>query len=121
MSLLKNFLNSFHYAFRGIWSILLSERNMRVHLFAAIVAMAFGVYFNITTTEWCIVVLCIGMVMASEVFNSALEALTDLVKPEQHPVAGKVKDTGAGAVLLSALAAAVTGILVFWKYFFPAS
>lgn len=121
MSFLKKFLSSFRYAFRGVWNILFSERNMRVHLFAAFVVIAFGIYFNISLTEWCIVALCIGMVMAAEVFNSALEALTDLVKPEQHPVAGKVKDAAAGAVLLTAFAAAVAGILVFWKYFFPAS
>ena len=121
MSFLKNFLNSFRYALRGVWCILLTERNMRVHFFAAIVVIAFGIYFNISPAEWCIVALCIGMVMAAEVFNSALESLTDLVKPEQHPVAGKVKDAAAGAVLLTALAAAVVGILVFWKYFFPAS
>lgn len=94
---------------------------MRVHLFAAIVVIAVGFYFNISATEWCIVVICIGMVMSAEIFNSALELLTDLVKPEQHPIAGKVKDAAAGAVLLTALAAAVAGILVFWKYFFPAS
>ncbi len=121
MSFLKNFLNSFRYAFRGIWSILFSERNMRVHLFAAIIVIAFGVYFKITTTEWCIVAICIGMVMSAEIFNSALELLTDLVKPEQHPIAGKVKDAAAGAVLITALSAAVVGILIFWKYFFPAS
>ena len=120
MSSLKKFFNSFRYAFMGIWHVLLSEWNMRIHVLAAVVVVCFGIYFKITDTEWCIVTLCIGIVMAAEMFNTAFEGLIDLVQPEQHPLAGKIKDVAAGAVLVTALAAAVAGVLIFWKYFFPA-
>lgn len=90
---------------------------MRVHLLATVVVIACGLYFSISAMEWCIIALCIGAVLAAELFNSAIELLTDLVKPEQHPVAGKIKDAAAGAVLVIALAAFVCGVLIFLKYF----
>jgi len=114
------FLKSFAFAGKGIVSIIASERNMRVHVFAAIAVIVLGIYFKITKIEWCLSMLCIGLVMAAESFNTAIEALTDIIKKESHPIAGKVKDAAAGGVLLASIAAAVTGLLIFWKYFFPA-
>jgi len=116
MDSIVNFLKSFYYAFRGIMSVIASERNMRIHLLAAVSVISLGFYFHISTTEWCLAVICIGMVMAAEVFNSAIESLTDLVKPEHHPMAGKIKDAAAGAVLLVSIAAGVVGMAIFWKY-----
>lgn len=118
MSFVKKFLNGFRFAFRGVIGVIISQRNMKVHLLAAAVAVFTGVYFQITVTEWCIVALCIGSVLAAEVFNSAIELLTDLAKPEFHPQAGQVKDAAAGAVLLISIAAASCGVAIFWKYFF---
>lgn len=120
MSALKYFLNSFRFAFRGIAQVIFSERNMQVHVFAALVTVAFGWYFQITSTEWCIVALCIGSVLAAEAFNSAIESLTDMTQPDFHPQAGKIKDAAAGAVLLISVAAAVCGALIFRKYIFCA-
>lgn len=120
MTLIKKFLKGFHYAFNGILQTASSESNMWVHLFAALVVIGCGFYFKITPTEWCIVAICIGMVMGAELFNTAIEQLTDLAHPQQHPDAGKVKDAAAGAVLVIAIGAAVAGLVVFWKYFFPA-
>jgi len=117
---LKKFLNSFRFAFRGAAQTFRAERNMKVHLTAAVLAIAAGFHFSITNTEWCIVALCIGGVLAAETFNSAIEALTNLVKPDFHPQAGKIKDTAAGAVLLVSIAAAVCGALIFGKYLFAA-
>lgn len=114
---LKKFLYSFRYAFRGIIRTVVSEQNMRFHITAAVVVIATGFYSHITATEWCMVILCIGLVICAEAFNTAIESLTDLIKPEHHPVAGKIKDAAAGAVLIAAIAATITGILIFWKYF----
>jgi diacylglycerol kinase (ATP) len=72
--------------------------------------------FGITPTEWCIVTLCFGMVLAAEGFNTAIERLVDLVSPDYHPIAGDVKDIAAGAVLICAIAAAIIGMIVFLPY-----
>ncbi len=117
---IKKLVESFRFAGRGILSLIASERSMRIHAAAALAVVAAGIHFSITKTEWCLVALCIGMVMAAEAFNTAVETLTDLAKPEFHPLAGKIKDISAGGVLLTALAAAATGLLIFWKYLFPA-
>ena len=62
------------------------------------------------------IVICIGLVIAAELFNSAIERLVDLVSPQRHPVAGQVKDIAAGAVLVCALAAMVVGLIIFVPY-----
>ena len=65
---------------------------------------------------WMIIILCIGVVIAAELFNTAIEKLVDLVSPQQHPVAGQVKDIAAGAVLVCAATAAIIGLIVFIPY-----
>ena len=75
-----------------------------------------GFYFGITPTEWCIVVICFGVVLAAEGFNTAIERLVDLVSPGFHPIAGDVKDVAAGAVLICAIAAAIVGSIIFLPY-----
>jgi diacylglycerol kinase len=104
---------SFGHAFRGIASALRSEVHLRFHAFATVVVTGLGFYFDISRTEWALVALAVGTVWTAELMNTAVEALTDLVSPEYHPLAGKAKDVAAGAVLLAALAALVVGALIF--------
>ncbi len=80
---------------------------------ATVLVIALGLYFEITPTEWCIIVFAIAIVLAAEAFNTAIEDLTDLVSPEPHPLAGHAKDLAAGAVLLTAIGAAIVGLLIF--------
>jgi len=63
--------------------------------------------------EWCWITLAIGLVILSEMFNTAIEYLTDLVSPEMHPLAKKTKDVASGAVLIAALMAVVIGLFIF--------
>lgn len=91
---------------------------MKIHIACAIAVVALGLYFNITKTEWCILLLCIGGVISLEIINTAIEYLVDLVSPNYNELAGKVKDIAAGAVLLSVIFSAIVGTLVFWKYLF---
>lgn len=116
MNELKKRIKSFGYAFKGIASLLKKEHNAWIHCLAIVVVTALGFYFHITATEWCIVLLCFGMVLAAEGFNTAIERLVDLVSPERHPVAGDVKDVAAGAVLICAIAAAIIGCIIFLPY-----
>ena len=111
--MLKKRINSFKYAFRGIYAMFRSEPNARIHLVVMILVIIAGLYFEITPGQWLAVIICIGMVLAAEAFNTALEALTDLVSPEHHPLAGKVKDVAAAAVLITAITAIITGLFVF--------
>lgn len=112
-SLLQRRAASFGHAFRGVAAALRSEVHLRFHATATVVVIGLGFYFDISRTEWALVALAVGTVWTAELVNTAVEALTDLVSPEYHPLAGKAKDVAAGAVLLAALAALVIGALLF--------
>jgi diacylglycerol kinase (ATP) len=116
----KAFLMGFVYAIKGVVYLFTSQRNARVHLFAAVLVVAGGFYFSISTTEWIAVVLSIGMVIAAEAFNSSIEELVDIVSPDYNKSAGRIKDLAAGAVLLIAIAAAVVGLVIFLPKIFGA-
>lgn len=112
----KKQLRSFGYAMKGIQCCAGKEQNLNFHLIVAVAVIIAGFTFGITCTEWIAVMLCIGSVISAELFNSALERLVDLVSPEQHPIAGQVKDIAAGAVLMCAVTAAIVGLIVFVPY-----
>ena len=118
MNELEKRIKSFGYAFKGIASLIKKEHNAWIHCLAIVVVTLAGLYFDITKTEWCMVVLCFGVVLAAEGFNTAIERLVDLVSPDYHPIAGDVKDVSAGAVLICAIAAAIVGMIVFIPYIF---
>lgn len=106
-------IKSFAYALHGIWYVSKHERNMHVHWVAVIVVVGIGYGLHLSVTEWCLIALCIGSVLTAELFNSAIETLTNLVSPQYNEQAGKVKDIAAGAVLVAALAAVIVGLLIF--------
>ncbi len=68
--------------------------------------------------EWVAIILCIGMVLATELINTAIERLVDLISPDRNPIAGQIKDIAAGAVLICAIAAAIVGLIIFIPYLF---
>lgn len=111
-------LRSFKYAFNGIKCCIGKEQNLSFHLIATAVVITTGFILGISRMEWIIIILCIGLVIAAELVNSAIERLVDLISPEQHPIAGRVKDIAAGAVLVCAIVAATVGILIFFPYLF---
>ena len=104
---------SFGYALRGIGILLRTQANARIHAVATLLAVGAGFWFGIARGEWCAVIAAIGLVWTAEGLNTALEAVVDLVSPEQHPLAGRAKDVAAGAVLCAAIAAFIIGLLVF--------
>ena len=112
----KKQLRSFGYAWKGIRCCVGKEQNLSFHLIAMVVTVIAGFLLEITRIDWMIVILCIGVVIAAELFNSAIEKLVDLVSPERHPIAGQVKDIAAGAVLVCAATAAIIGLIVFIPY-----
>ncbi|GAA6490816.1 MAG TPA: diacylglycerol kinase family protein [Candidatus Bariatricus faecipullorum] len=104
---------SFGYAFEGIFAGIRKERNMKIHCAAAVLVVIAGAVLGISTTEWCICFLLFGLIMSLELVNTAVEAVVDLVTEEKKPLAKLAKDTAAGAVLIAAIMAAVTGVIIF--------
>ena len=86
---------------------------MRIHLIAAILAILLSFFLQITTIEWCLILICIFLVMAAEIFNSAIEYGIDLVTKEKQDLAKKAKDAAAGAVLVLAFLSLIVGAIVF--------
>lgn len=115
---IKKRIKSFGYAFQGIGNFIRKEPNAWIHCTAVVVVTSLGLYYGISATEWCIVILCFGLVLMAEAFNTAIERLVDLVSPDFHPLAGTIKDVAAGAVLLGAIAAAIVGCIIFIPYIF---
>lgn len=106
-------LKSFTYAFAGLKVLFSEEHNSRIHLFATVCAIAVGIGLKISLLEWVAVAFAIGLVFSGEIFNSAVEDLSDVVCPERDERIRKVKDLAAAAVLVNAITAFVIGLLVF--------
>lgn len=109
----SNFWRSFLFAGQGVWHAVRHQRNMRVHLAAAVAAVVAGLVLKISAVGWACVLLAIGLVLTAEMLNTVVESLVDLYTDEYHPLAKIAKDTAAGAVLVSSLAALAVGLAVF--------
>lgn len=106
-------IRSFTHAFRGVGMMLRSQHNAWVHLAATIAVIVAGFVFHIGRAEWCWIVLAIVGVWMAEALNTAFEFLCDVASPQFHPMVKHAKDVAAGAVLISAIGAAVIGGLIF--------
>jgi len=106
-------IKSFKYAFNGLKLFFVSDHNGRIHLFAAIVAIALSFYLKLSGLEWIAILSVISAVFVAEILNSAIEKLADVVSPNYHPKIKIVKDLAAAAVLVAALLAVITGIIIF--------
>jgi len=107
------FLRSFKYAFNGFIYAFKTQQNFKIHSVATVLVIILGGYVKLVLTEWLWVVFAIGLVLITELLNTAIEVLVDLVSPQQHPKAGAIKDLSAAAVLISAIVAIVIGLCIF--------
>jgi diacylglycerol kinase len=105
-------VESFRYAFAGLWHTLRGQRNARIHLSIAIMVIIVGIALNLNGSEWAIIGLTIGFVFVAELFNTVIEAIIDLVTEEYHPLAKQAKDVAAAAVLAAAMTAVAVGLLI---------
>ena len=115
---MASLIKSFGFAFNGIRNCFIQERHFKIHALLAVVAITAGFYFNITTVEWFVVLICSGAVFTAELINTAIEQLCDIVHKENHPGIKLVKDLAAAAVLVSAITAAIAGMVIFIPKFF---
>ncbi len=101
---IRNALHGLRIAWRD-------EDNFRFHIVSGIAVLLLFAWIQPAAIWWALIILCIALVLAAELVNSAIEALADHLHPELHTAIGKVKDILAGMVLLLSIAAAVIGLL----------
>lgn len=104
---MKKFILSFKYAIEGIITGIKEERNIKIHLLAVVVVIAMGIIYKISKIEWIICIALFGLVISSELINTAVENTVDLITDEKKELAKKAKDTAAGAVLVNAIISAI--------------
>lgn len=110
---MSRFFKSFEFATSGLRQTFKSELNFKLHLFAAVLVLVAGWYFEVSNEEWIAITICIGSVLFAELMNTAVEVLVDLVSPEFNAKAGLVKDIAAAAVLVLALMALAVALIIF--------
>lgn len=108
-----NLASSFKHALAGLAYCVQRERNIKIHLAAAIMAFILGWYLELSRVEFLLLLLFVAAVLIAEVINTAVEVVVDLVSPEFHLLAKAAKDVAAGAVLLAALTSLIAGGLLF--------
>lgn len=109
----KRLIHSFQYAWAGFLYTLKHEQNMLVHLLATIIIVIGGIIFKISFFEWLICFVLIGLVIGTELINTSIEAVVDLVSPTKNDLAKVAKDTAAAAVMVFSFIAAIVGIMIF--------
>lgn len=113
MRKMKKIKNSFKYAIEGICTSFKTERNMKIHIFIMILVIIAGIILKIDKLEWIICITLFAIVIGSELFNTSIETIVDMVMPEKNEKAKIAKDVSAGAVLVVAIGAAIIGLVIF--------
>ena len=109
---------SFFNAFRGIWDMLVSERNFQIEVLALVVNLALILFLHLERTDTAVILLCCFSVLSAEIINTAIEKLCDMVQPDYDERVRFIKDISAGAVLLLSICAVIIGLLIYWNYLF---
>lgn len=110
---MKKFLKGFKFAFKGILYCIKNERNMRIHTVAAVYILVFARFFELSKTDYAILIVTIAMVLAAETFNTSLERVANRFGMEYNRLIEAAKDTAAGAVLILALGAIGVALCLF--------
>ena len=112
----RSWVNKFSAAGRGVWQGIRGQTSFLVHLPAAVAVVVAGWLLDVNLVQWCLLTLCITIVMACELCNSALESLAKAVDEDYNERLADCLDIASGAVLISAMGAAATGAIVFLSY-----
>jgi diacylglycerol kinase (ATP) len=106
-------IKSFRYAFDGLTSFFATQHNAIIHLVLTVFVFIAAAFFHISKGEWIAIIFATGFVWATELFNTAIERLSDIVSKDFHPGIKFIKDVSAAAVLVAAVAAFLTGAIIF--------
>jgi len=117
----RNLMDSFNYAFQGIIYALKTQRNMKIHVAAAVGVLIMSLFFHLTRLELVILIATISLVMVTEMINTAIESAIDLMTDQYNIFAKIAKNVAAGAVLIAALNALVVAYLLFFQHLNPLS
>lgn len=109
----RKIAESFKFAFEGVFYVLRTQAHMRVHFLAAIIVLILGILLKLDKHDILWIFISIIFVLITEMFNTMIEFLLDLLHPEIHPTCKIIKDMAAGGVLIASLNAIVAGVLVF--------
>ena len=112
-SFLANRIKSVGYAFRGALLLLNKEASIKIQFFIALLITAAGFFFNISSTEWIVQLLAIGLVMSMEGINTAVEEIANFIHPEHNNKIGLIKDIAAGAVFFASIFAIIIGLIIY--------
>ncbi|MDD7886145.1 diacylglycerol kinase [Flavivirga sp. 57AJ16] len=112
-SFIVNRLKSIGYAFKGALLLLRTEASVKIQFAIALILTFIGFYYEISSTEWLVQLLCIGVVMSIEGINTAIEAIADFIHPEHHKKIGLIKDIAAGAVFIASVFAIIIGFIIY--------
>ncbi|XMO85936.1 diacylglycerol kinase family protein [Algibacter sp. AS12] len=112
-SFLVNRLKSVGYAFKGAVLLLKTEASIKIQFVIAIFVTILGFYYNISSTEWIVQILAIGLVMSVEGVNTAIEEIANFIHPERHDKIGLIKDIAAGAVFIASVFSSIIGLIIY--------
>jgi undecaprenol kinase len=114
---LRRCLNSFKYSVQGLTYAYKYEQSMFIHAMFTLVAFILNIFLKVSSTEWLITLLCLGVVLSIELINTAIEAVVDLVTLEIHPLAKIAKDCGSAATFVVTMLGIVICIIIYFPYF----
>src|SRR5579871_1037073 len=107
-------MSGFRYAQEGILHCFRTQPHMRFHFFTLVIVLLSGLLLNLDNRDMLVLVFAITLVIVAEMFNTAIEAVVDMITENYNPVAKLAKDVSAGAVLLAAMNAVIAGVLIFF-------
>ncbi|MCL6518808.1 MAG: diacylglycerol kinase [Armatimonadetes bacterium] len=113
----RGILGGFRYAVNGILDVFRTQKHMRFHFVMVFLVLLVALLFNLEKRDMLVLLFTISLVLVCEMFNSAIEAVVDIIAPTYHPLAKFAKDAAAGAVLISAVTAVVVGVILSAEYF----
>lgn len=114
---LKGRVKSLKYALRGAWLLITTEHSIMVQVSIGILVSILGFFMNLSSFEWMIQLLAIGMVLVAESLNTGIEKLCDFIHPDYHKRIGFIKDISAGAATFAAIIAIIIGLIIYLPKF----
>lgn len=111
-------LKSIKYAFRGAWLLLKTEASIQIQFFIALIMTLVGFYMHLSSLEWIMQLLAIGLVLVAEASNTAIEKLSDYIEPNFDKRIGFIKDIAAGAPAIAAVIAIIIGLIIYVPKFY---
>lgn len=113
---INRLFKSYSYAVKGLFKTFREEQNLKIQTLASLLVLILGIYFHISRLEWAVLTLVVCLVLTAEITNSAVERITDVLKPRINTYVKEIKDIMAAAVLLSSIAAIIAGVIIFLPY-----